>query len=152
MKITIMPGREEELILRCPDPDLPHIQALLALLAEAERRIPAQEGENRAFLSPADVLYAESVDRGVYVCTREAVYKTPLSLAQLESWFPSLIRCARTTLVRLGAIDRLRTAPGGRILATLANGERILITRRYAAALRERLYRLTEDPQKGAIP
>lgn len=139
MKLTIEPAREEELILRCPDADAPHIRALLVLLAEAERKIPARTPDEQLFLSPADVLYAEFVDRGVFLCTRDAVYATPLSLAQLESLSPSFFRCAKSMLVRIGAIRRLRSQASGRILATLVNGEQILISRHYAGALRRLL-------------
>lgn len=129
MKITVCPGSEEELLLRCPDPDAPHIRALLRLLGEAQRRIPARLEQSLCFLSPADILYAECVDRSVFLYTADCVYTTPLTLSELES-------CA---LVRLGAIRSLQSRASGRILATLTNGEQILISRRYAAALRRTL-------------
>ena len=61
MRLTIERGSEEELILRCPDPVAPHIRALLRLLGDAGRRIPARSETELCFLSPADVLYAEYV-------------------------------------------------------------------------------------------
>lgn len=84
MRLTIERGSEEELILRCPDPDAPHIRALLRLLGDAGRRIPARSETELCFLSPADVLYAEYVERGVFLYTADCVYTTPLSLAELE--------------------------------------------------------------------
>ena len=139
MKITLSPGSEEELILRCPDPDAPHIRALLSLLGGAQRRIPARSGDVLHLLSPADVLYAESVDRSVFLYTTDCVYSTPLSLSELEAY--ALVRCAKAMVVRIGAIRSLQSRANGRILATLVNGEQILISRRYAAALRAMLLR-----------
>lgn len=137
MKLTIQPGSEEELILRCPDPDAPHIRAMIRLLGDMQRRIPARTETELCFLSPADVLYAEYVDRGVFLYTVDCVYSTPLSLADLER--EGLLRCAKSMAVRIGAIRSLQSRANGRILATLQNGEQVLISRRYAAALRREL-------------
>ncbi|MGN0996952.1 MAG: LytTR family DNA-binding domain-containing protein [Candidatus Ventricola sp.] len=137
MKITVCPGAEEELIVRCPDPDAPNIRALMRLLGDAQRRIPARLEQQLCFLSPADILYAECVDRSVFLYTADQVYATPLTLAQLED--DALVRCAKSMVVRIGAIRALRSQTDGRILATLTNGEQLYISRRYAAALRRAL-------------
>lgn len=84
MKLTLTRADEDELILRCRDPDAPHIRALLALLGGAQRRIPARDGTQLRLLAPADVLYAEAVERHTFLYTRDAVYETPLTLAELE--------------------------------------------------------------------
>ena len=139
MRLTIECGSEEELILRCPDPDAPHIRALLRLLGDAGRRIPARSETELCFLSPADVLYAEYVERGVFLYTADCVYATPLSLAELEQ--EGLLRCAKSMAVRIGAIRSLQSRANGRILATLQNGEQVLISRHYAAALKRALLR-----------
>ena len=139
MRLTIERGSEEELILRCPDPDAPHIRALLRLLGDAGRRILARSETELCFLSPADVLYAEYVERGVFLYTADCVYTTPLSLAELEQ--EGLLRCAKSMAVRIGAIRRLQSRANGRILATLQNGEQVLISRHYAAALKRALLR-----------
>ena len=141
MKLTIQLDSEEELILRCPDPDAPHIRTLLRtllrMLGDMQRRIPARTETELCFLSPADVLYAEYVERGVFLYTAQSVYSTPLSLAELER--EGLFRCAKSMAVRIGAIRSLQSRANGRILATLQNGEQVLISRHYAAALRSAL-------------
>ena len=121
MKLTLMHADEDELILRCRDPDAPHIRALLALLGGAQRRIPARDGAQLRLLAPADVLYAEAVERHTFLYTRDAVYETPLTLAELEQL--SLLRCAKSAVVRMNAIAALQSKGDGRILATLQNGE-----------------------------
>ena len=111
MKLTIQLDSEEELILRCPDPDAPHIRTLLRVLGDMQRRIPARTETELCFLSPADVLYAEYVERGVFLYTAQNVYSTPLSLAELER--EGLFRCAKSMAVRIG----VRTAQNQLLLA-----------------------------------
>ena len=50
-----------------------------------------------------------------------------------------LLRCGKSCIVNLYAIRRLRSCGAGRIEATLSTGERLMISRHYAPALRERL-------------
>lgn len=139
LRITVEQAEEESLVLRCPDPDAPHIRALLSLLRDADKRIPARSQDAQCFLHPGDVLYAEYVDRNVFLYTRDSVLTTPLSLAELEALSHAFVRCAKAMVVRLGAITYLKSMAGGRILATLQNGEQILISRHYASALRSAL-------------
>ena len=138
MKITVeaIPGAETEVIIRCADAEAPQVRALLELMESAEQRIPVRRDGQVLFWLPRDVLYCEAVDRSVFAYTAAEVLPTPLSLSQLEQEFPGFFRCSRTMLVNLHAIASLRSYVGGRIAAALCNGETILISRHYAAALR----------------
>ena len=138
MKITVeeFPGAETEITIRCADAKAPQVRALLELLESAEQRIPVRRDGAVLFWLPQEVLYCEAVDRSVYAYTAAEVLPTPLSLGRLEREFPSFFRCSRTMLVNLHAIAGLRSYVGGRIAAALRNGETILISRHYAAALR----------------
>lgn len=102
-----------------------------------QRRIPARTEAELCFPSPADVRYAEYVRRGVFLYAAEEVYATPLSLSDLER--EGLFRCAESMAVRIGAICSLKSRANCRILATLQNGEQVLISRRCAAALKRAL-------------
>ena len=69
------------------------------------------------------------------------MYQTALTLAELEDRWETmgLLRCGKSCIVNLYAIRRLRSCGAGRIGATLSTGERLMISRHYAPALRERL-------------
>ena len=138
MKITVetIPGAETEVVIRCADAEAPQVRALLELMESAEQRIPVRRDGQMLFWSPREVLYCEVVDRIVFAYTAAEVLPTLLSLNQLEQEFPGFFRCSRTMLVNLHTIASLRSYVGGRIAAVLSNGETILISRHYAAALR----------------
>ena len=48
-------------------------------------------------------------------------------------------RCAKSAVVNIHQIRSLSSCPGGRIEALLSSGEKLIISRRYAPLLRERL-------------
>ena len=137
IKLTIIQADEDEMILRCRDPDAPHIRSLLALLGHAGQGIPARKGEQLVFVPPREVLYAETVERRCFLYTADSVYETALPLAELER--RGLFRCSKSMAVRIAAIRMLKSQTDGRILATLDSGEHLYISRRYAAALRRAL-------------
>lgn len=141
MKITIVQDavREPELYLHCKDPDSPEVQAILCRLNGTEKMLSAQQAEEITLLKPSEVLYGEFVGRGVFLYTEQQVLSTTRSLAQLEADYPDFVRCSKSMVVNLQGIRSLRSELHGRIMATLQNGERILISRHYAATLRERL-------------
>ena len=88
-----------------------------------------------------DIIWGEVVDDKVFLYTAAEMYQTALGLGMLESRWEhlGLFRCAKSTVINLNAVRSLRSRPGGRIEALLPTGEKILISRRYAPALREKL-------------
>jgi len=142
MKIRVIeePGAQKELIIRCEAVD-DQIRKLLRLINAQNKRIVANQGSETRILDPASVLYCEYVDRGVFVYTAQEVLPTDAALAEIEREFSDqgFIRCSKSMVVNIKRIAALRSDNGGRIIATIDNGEKIIISRHYAAALREKL-------------
>jgi len=93
------------------------------------------------FFPPEDVFYFESVDGIVYACLEKEVYRIRGKLEEVACRCEELgiLRCSRTMAVNLYKIEWLKSQPAGRILASLQNGEKILISRKYAGLLRRKL-------------
>jgi DNA-binding LytR/AlgR family response regulator len=142
MKIRVIeePGVQKELIIRCESVD-EQIRKLLRLLSSQNKRIVAIEGSDTRFFDPASVLYFEYVDRNVFVYTEHTVLPTGASLAEIENDFSDqgFIRCSKSMVVNINRIAALKSGSGGRIIATIDNGEKIMISRHYARILREKL-------------
>lgn len=134
-------GVQTEVIIRCAEVNDDEVQQLLALLELQNLRIVAMKPTETILLAPIEVLYCEAVDSNVYVYLKTDVYKTLTSLAQLEKTFADagFFRCSKSMVVNLHGIVSLKSGTNGRITATLQNGEKILVSRHYAGAMRERL-------------
>ena len=142
MKITVLeePGAQKELIIRCEAVDA-EIQGILQLLGYQKKRFIVKEGTKTRFLDLGGILYCEYVDYGVFAYTQKEVLPTESTLAEIEKDFApyGFIRCSKSMVVNIGMIDALKSEAGGRIIATISNGERIVISRHYAKGLREML-------------
>lgn len=116
-------------------------EILTWLQGSADRLWLIDEEQETVSVSPRDILWAETLEDKVFVYTQKAAYRAPFSLAALELRWGNLglFRCGKSTVVNLNAVQRLCSRTGGRIEAILPTGEKIIISRRYAPALRAKL-------------
>lgn len=143
MKITVEHGDvpENEVILRCRELDGEMLHVLSLLRSGLQTLCAWTEDRQMVLLQPGEVLYAESVEERTWLYCERAVWRTALTLAELEARYEALgfCRISRSMVVNLHGIRRLKSYPGNRIEATMRNDERVLVSRRYAPFLRERL-------------
>ena len=142
MKITVehIESEENEVILRCRELDDEMLRLLALVRAGMQKLLVWNERKDLLPLNVSDVVYCETVEEKTFVYTESGMYQTALTLAQLEErWSTTGLRCGKSCVVNLYAIRRLRSCGAGRIEAALTTGEKIMISRHYAPALREKL-------------
>ena len=88
-----------------------------------------------------DILYFESVDDNTFIYTRDKVLTSVLKLYEIEEQFDKdlFFRCSKSVIINLNKITKLKPEITRNILATLVNGEVIVISRRYAPELKKKL-------------
>lgn len=85
------------------------------------------------------ILYFEAVGELVFAYTRDNVYEIKMRLYQIEEKLKSspIQRASKSILVNIRMIENLKSALNGRLIATMENGEEILITRSYSKEIVE---------------
>lgn len=141
LKVSIKesPSIQTELVIYCADRNDPQVQTLLKRLRQPIQRLPAKTGDGKVLLAADKVLYGEFINRNVFIYTADAVLPTEMSLSELEAMDEDFFRCSKSMVVNLREIALLKSELGGRIMATLSNGERIVVSRHYASSLRRLL-------------
>ena len=88
-----------------------------------------------------DIYFIESVDKKTFIYTREKVLSSDKRLYELEAILEErdFFRCSKSVIINLGKVVRLKPELTRNILATLENGEVVVISRRYAAELKKLL-------------
>lgn len=142
MKVTVehIDNDEPEIIIRCDRVD-DKLANLIAQLSGQLQRLQVVKDDTLYMLSPEDVCYVESVDGRVFVYTDDEVYRTRFTLAEITECYQAqgFFRCAKSMTVNINSIVSLKSCTDGRIIASLSNGERILISRQYSRLLRSKL-------------
>jgi DNA-binding LytR/AlgR family response regulator len=97
--------------------------------------------DGQAFLLPAaDIFYVESVDLKSFVYTEKTVYRSKMKLYEIEEMLnkSDFLRISKQFIVNIRKIKSVAPAGDSRFLATLSNGEKVIISRQYVPALKER--------------
>jgi len=143
MKITIehTPLEENEVVLRCTTLDDEMLRVLSLLRSGMQKLLVWNENRETLPLAVPEVVYCETVEDKTFVYTRENVFQTAFSLAELEDRWGNLglFRAGKSVVVNLHEIRKLKNCGAGRIEALLSTGEKVLISRHYAPMLREKL-------------
>lgn len=132
---------ENEIILRCKTIDDEMLQILTYLKSQSQKLCVYNDKNEAVLLSPGEVYYCESVDEKVFLYCEEDVYRTPMNLTQLESLYSVLgfLRISKSMVVNLYKIKRLESQTSGRVELYMKNNEKIIVSRRYASLLRQKL-------------
>ena len=92
-------------------------------------------------LNLGDIYYFEAVENHVYAYLESEVYEVEHKVADLNDLLISttFIQTSRTTILNLSKINKIKPIFNGRILAELDNKEKMIISRLYANAFKDKL-------------
>ncbi len=142
MKITIQENEhqaETEVVIHCRQAD-EQVLALVSALSTCNSPLTGTKDGATFILTPADVLYFDSVDKRTFAYTEQDTYEVPLRLYELEERLPnSFFRASKASIINIGKIKSILPDFGGRLEVTLVSGERLTVSRQYAHELKTRL-------------
>jgi len=132
-------GEEEEILVKCRNLS-PEIVQLLNKLKTQGLLIAHIDNEIHR-LYPSDVFYVEAVNNKTFLYGEACVYESKLKLYELEELLNAndFLRVSKSLIVNLNKLKSFAPALSGRLEATMANGERVTISRQYVGVLKERL-------------
>lgn len=131
---------ELEVIINCSHAD-DRVLKIIASLRSLDNKLIGIKDEQTFLLNPGSVLYMESVDKRAFIYCLKEVYETPLRLYELEEKLSGsgFFRASKSTIINLSQVRSLRPDLGGRLLVTMNNGEKMLVSRQYASNIKEKL-------------
>lgn len=141
IKVEEEEQREDiEIIIRCPRMD-DTVKEVLARLEIIDKRIIGiYRGENYV-LEVDDILYIETIDKRSFIYTKECPYETIFKLYELEERLIDMdfFRVGKSLIINFQKIKTLKPDLDGRILVTMQNGEKRMVSRQYAVSIKKRL-------------
>lgn len=142
MKITIEEpkiGENDEIIIKCHHLN-PEIMHLLSKLKSQNTLIAYIDNEIHRLL-PSSIYYIESVNNKTFLYASDATYESKHKLYELEEILQShdFLRVSKSFIINIDKIKSFVPVFSGRLEAVLTNGERVVISRQYVNALKERL-------------
>lgn len=131
---------DTEIHINCPQVS-DEIRKIEVMLKSCDKKLAGTKNDQTHMIDKRDVLYFESVDKQCFFYTINETYETPLKLYEIEAQLSGIgfFRCSKSQIVNISMIASLCPEFGGRIEIVMENGEKLIASRQYARALKERL-------------
>lgn len=144
MNITIREEPDQdgtEVTITCRSASDEEVLRILSSLRPFERRLTGTRDGQTFPLTPAQILYVESVDHKTFFYCEDMVCETPLRLYELEERLSGegFVRASKAVVVNLSQVRSLRPDFGGRLILTMNNREKLFASRQYAGDIKEKL-------------
>ena len=99
---------------------------------------------NICFVRVSDVFYIESVEKQVFIYTREKVYRAELQLYQFAERLYSFgfEQISKSCILNINVLVSVRPIFNSKMEALLENGEKVLISRNFIPAIKKRLEKM----------
>lgn len=129
---------EEQILIRCKKLTPKIAKAIEELQSQDFIFVTSADGMKKINID--DVYYFETVDNKAFVYTKDAVYELKKRLSEFENTLGTqFIRISRTVIVNWPKIESFRSIFNGRLEATMENNEKLIVSRQYIGALKEKL-------------
>lgn len=145
MKITIEtpgPGEEDEIIIRMAELNDEILKTIRRLKDGVSKDSMAVYADETIQMIPTrEILYFDATDNHVFAYTKDNCFETRKKLFEIEELLSvsSFLRISKNAIVNLKHIDHLSPEFNGRLIASLKNGEDIIISRGYVPELKKKL-------------
>ena len=132
--------QEIEVIINCAAENQ-MVQRIIGTLNSIDKKLMCRRDGEMFHLDVRNILYIESVDRRTFIYTNKHIYETDKRLYELEDYLNGLsfFRASKAIIINLQRVHSLRPELGARLLLTMDNDERIIVSRQYAGKIKEAL-------------
>ena len=143
MKIEVIIEKEqtEKLIKIYCSEVTQEVEKIISTLKNIDSSVIGKKENENFVLKIEDIYYFEAVENKVFAYLEEDVYEVSYKIAELNDLLKesSFIQTARTVILNLDKIQKIKSMVNGRILAVLNNGEKMIITRVYANEFKNKI-------------
>ncbi|OVE70245.1 histidine kinase [Clostridium diolis] len=114
---------------------------LLTSSNEVIKHLLGRKEEKYYKVNVDEIFYIESIDRKVFIYTKTQTYEISEKLYVLEEQLSSMnfIRISKSLLLNIDKIHSFYPKLSGNLEALLTNNEKVIISRRYVANLKNKL-------------
>ena len=131
---------ETEITVRCHE--------MTAALAEAISQIgladhvyAGRRGEETFFVPLREIYYFEMVEGKLFFYTEKDIYESAVRLYKVEENIEgtSFARISKTMIANLKKMRSIKPIENSRLIATMTNGERLVVSRQYVPEIKKKL-------------
>ncbi|MDF2686345.1 MAG: histidine kinase [Clostridia bacterium] len=143
MKINIKQDNsvsETEITIICKQIDS-ELETIISNLSLIDNTVAGKTEGETYFVSLLDVLYFETIDNKTFFYSKDKILEIPLKIFQLEEKLSNtnFVRISKSIILNLKKVKSIKSEPNSRLVATLSNGEKVLVSRQYMQYIKNKL-------------
>ncbi|MBR5797478.1 MAG: LytTR family transcriptional regulator DNA-binding domain-containing protein [Clostridia bacterium] len=143
MKITIHEDpniSDTEISIVCPQMT-EELRDMIANIGLIGHTFAGEKDGETFFIPVKDIFYFESVEGSIFFYTEKDTYKATARLYKIEECLQNLkfSRISKTVIVNLNKMKSIKQAEHSRLVATLINDEKIVVSRQYVPEIKKKL-------------
>lgn len=117
------------------------VERLITLIQSVDAQIECSGENGKHLINDSDIFYIESVDKRTFVYLEKSVYRTDFRLYQLveDLAHVGFVQISKSCILNISALESIKPLINSRMEATLKNGERLCITRKYLNGIKQAL-------------
>ncbi len=117
------------------------LEKVIASLRALDFKLTGFKNNQTYILDAAKILYIDTVDKKTFLYTKDEVYETQLKLYELEQLLSAsdFFRAGKSCIINFNRIHSLKSDIGGRLIVTMENREKLVVSRQYASFIKEKL-------------
>ena len=131
--------RETEIKITCGLPD-ERLKRLVDYIRQYAFSITVQKDGQSMPIALEDIYYFDTVDNKTFLYVKKDIYECDHKLYQLEEQLKDtpFIRISKNCIVNTTVVKSVRILLSGQMEATLGNNEKLLVSRHYLKAFRDK--------------
>lgn len=132
--------KDMEVLIRCAKINK-RVKRLITLIRSFDTQIKCKEENTERYVKVSDIFYIESVDKRTFIYLEKNVLRTDYRLYQLAENLADLgfVQISKSCILNLNALESIKPLINSRMEATLQNGERLSVTRKYLDNIKQAL-------------
>ena len=131
---------ETEITINCGQMS-EELEKVIATLRILDFKITGTKNNQVYILEASKILYIDTVDKRTFLYTKTDIYETNLKLYRLEELLSSsdFFRASKSCIINFNCIKSLRSDIAGRIIVTMENDEKLIVSRQYSSFIKKKL-------------
>lgn len=142
MKVTLekIAGELDESALIKAHDVTDEIRLAVSILENGENVLIGMDGEERIVVPYSKIYYIEAVDERCFAYSKDRCIEVRSRLYELEEMLDyRFFRCSKSMICNVKKIRSVKSMANARMVATLLNGEEVIISRNYIKELKRKL-------------
>jgi len=119
------------------------LEKVIATLRTMDCKLTGVKNGQTYILDAAQILYIDTADKKTFLYTESDVYESALRLYELEDLLSAsdFFRAGKSSIINFSKIKSLKSDIDGRIIVVMENKEKLIVSKQYAAFIKNKLGR-----------